>query len=108
MKNINVALVRLLQFVVFVIFTFIVMVYFGTMILLPLDAVVLIIKVLTAVGFNGFIATFVAVPVIAYLGMRVYKMPELSKLIIDTGIELFNMGKAKIEAFNILAESAKA
>ena len=35
MKKVNVALVRFLQFVVLVLFTFIVMLYFGALVLLP-------------------------------------------------------------------------
>ncbi|MGR9051490.1 MAG: hypothetical protein ACU84J_02460 [Gammaproteobacteria bacterium] len=108
MKKLNVALVRLLQFVVFVLFTFMVLIYFGTFILLPLDAAVLLIKLCTVVGLNGFIAAFVAVPAIAYLGLKVYKIPGLVKIIIDTGVELVNTGKSKVEAFNALAETAKA
>ena len=46
MKNLSLAMVRLSQFVVFVLFTFMVLVYFGTLILLPLDVVVLISKLL--------------------------------------------------------------
>lgn len=107
MKNINVALVRLLQFVVFVLFTFMVLIYFGAMILLPLDAAVLLIKLFTAVGLNGFIAAFIAVPIVAYLGMKAYKIPGLVKMVIDTGIELVNTGKSKIEAFNTIADSVK-
>lgn len=108
MKNINVALVRLLQFVVFVLFTFMVLIYFGVMILLPLDAAVLLIKLFTVFGLNGFIAAFIAVSAVAYLGMKVYKIPGLVKMIIDTGVELIGTGKSKIEAFNAIADSVKA
>lgn len=107
MKNVNVALVRLLQFVVFVFFTFMVLTYFGAMILLPLDAVVLLIKLLAVVGLNSFIAAFIAVPVVAYLGLKVYKIPGLCKMIIDTGVELVTIGKAKVDAFNSVAESVR-
>lgn len=107
MKNVNVALVRLLQFVVFVLFTFMVLIYFGSMVLLPLDAAVLLIKLFTAIGLNGFIAALIAIAAVAFLGLRAYKIPGLSTMIIDTGVELVNTGKAKINAFNGLAESVK-
>lgn len=107
MKNVNVALVRLLQFVVFVLFTFMVIVYFGAMILLPLDAAVLLIKLLTVFGLNSFIAAFIAIPAVAYLGLKVYRIPGLGKMIVDTGVELVSMGKAKIESFNSVAESVR-
>ncbi|MGR8932427.1 MAG: hypothetical protein ACU836_17515 [Gammaproteobacteria bacterium] len=103
MKNLNVALVRLLQFVVFMLFTFIVLVYFGTMILLPLDIVVLISKLLG----GSLIGVLIAVPVVAYLGKIVYTTPGLIQMIIDGGIDLVHTGKQRVEAFNKFAETAK-
>jgi hypothetical protein len=67
-----------------------------------------LIKLFTAIGLNGFIAAFVAVPAVAYLGLRVYKIPGLCAMVIDTGIELVNTGKSKIDAFNAIADSVKA
>ncbi|MCF6249845.1 MAG: hypothetical protein L3J75_01055 [Methylococcaceae bacterium] len=107
MNKVNVALVRLLQFVVFVLFTFMVLVYFGAMILVPLDLVVLIINILGVVGIGGLIAAVVAVPVVAYLGLIVYKTPGLVKMIVDTGLDLVTTGKERVEAFNKIAESVK-
>lgn len=107
MKNLNVALVRLLQFVVFVLFTFIVLVYFGTMILLPLDLVVLMAKFLNVFGIGTLFGAIVAVPVVAYLGKIVYNTPGLIQMIIDNGIDLVNLGKQRVEAFNKFAEAAK-
>lgn len=107
MKNLNVVLVRLLQFVVFALFTFIVLVYFGTMILLPLDIVVLITKLLHVLGIGTLFGAIVAVPVVAYLGKIVYSTPGLIQMIVDNGIELANIGKQRVEAFNKLAEAAK-
>lgn len=107
MKKVNVGLVRLLQFVVFVLFLFMVMVYFGTFLLLPLDAAVLLIKLMTAFGMNGILATAVAVPVIAYLVLMVYRMPGLCKILLDMGMDLVNTGKARVEEFNKMAEALK-
>jgi hypothetical protein len=107
MNKVNVALVRLLQFVVFVLFTFMVLVYFGAMILVPLDLVVLIMKVLGVVGIGGLFGALIAVPVVAYLGMMVYKTPGLVDIILETGLGLVKTGKEKVEAFNKIAESVK-
>lgn len=106
--KINVALIRLFQFVVFVLFTFMVMAYTFAMILLPLDAVVMLIKLFSMFGINAIISTFIAVPAVGYLGMMVYKTPALCQLIIETGIDLVNTGKARIEAFNEIVETVKA
>jgi len=105
MKKVNVALVRLVQFVVFVVSVFMVIVYFGAMVLLPLDAVVLLIKLMSVVGLNGFIAAFVAVPAVGYLGLIVYKTPGLCKMVVDMGVELIKTGKTRVEAFNEIAEA---
>ena len=107
MKKVNVALVRLLQFVVFVVSIFMVMAYFGAMVLLPLDAVVLLIKLMGIVGLNGFIAAFIAVPAVAYLGLIVYKTPGLCKMVVDAGVDLIKSGKTRVEAFNEIADAVK-
>ena len=107
MKKVNVALVRLLQFVVFAVSIFMVIVYFGAMVLLPLDAVVLMIKLMGVVGLNGFIGAFIAVPAVGYLGLIVYKTPGLCKMIVDIGVDLVKTGKLKVEAFNEIANTVK-
>lgn len=107
MKKINLALVRLLQFIVFTLFTFMVIAYFGAIILLPLDAVSLLIKLLGLAGLHGFIGALVAVPVVAYLCLIVYRTPDLGKMIVDTGLELAQTGKARVEEFNAIASAVK-
>ena len=108
MKKVNVALVRLLQFMVFVLFTFMVIAYFGAFLLLPLDAIVLLTKLLGVVGLNGFIGALLAVPAVGYLCLNVYKMPGLCQMVIDTGVDLVKTGKARVEAFNDIVNAVKA
>jgi hypothetical protein len=107
MKNIDFVLVKFIQFIVFVLFTFIVLSYFGILVLVPLDILALFVKIADLFGINGFIAALVGAAGIGYLGLSVYKMPSVVKMLIDTGVELVQTGKAKIEAFNQLAEAAK-
>ena len=108
MKKINIALVRLLQFVVFVLFTFMVIAYFGAMVLLPLDMIALLIQLMTAIGFNGFIAALLAIPAVGYLCLIVYRTPGLCQMVIDTGVELVKTGKTKVEAFNDIIKTVEA
>jgi hypothetical protein len=75
------------------------------MILLPLDLVALLIKLLGLFGLSSLIAALIAIPVIGYLSFSAYKIPGLGKMIIDTGIDLINIGKARVEAFNEIAEN---
>ena len=107
MKKVNVALVRLVQFVVFVIFTFVVIVYFGAMVLIPLDALVMISKLLGLVGINTFVGVIIGLPIVGYLGKMVYNTPGLIAMIMETGMDLIKTGKNKVEAFNEIAESIK-
>ena len=108
MKKVNVALVRLLQFVVFVVFTFVVIAYFGAMVLLPLDAIALLIKLMGVVGIHGFIGALIAIPVVGYLCLMVYKTPGLCKMVVDTGVDLVKTGKLRVEAFNEIVDAVKA
>lgn len=104
-KKVNIALVRLLQFVVFVLFTFMVTAYFGAMVLLPLDLIALLIKFLGLFGLHGFIGALLAIPAVGYLCLIVYKTPGLVSMIVDTGVDLVKTGKTRVEAFNgIVAE----
>ncbi|QWF71621.1 hypothetical protein KEF85_03845 [Methylomonas paludis] len=107
MKNLNVVLVRFLQFVVFTLFTFIVLVYFGTLVLLPLDIVVLITKLLETIGIGSLFGAIIAVPVVAYLGKIVYQTPGLVSLLIENGLQLVDTGKQRVDAFNKIAAAAK-
>lgn len=108
MKKVNIALVRLLQFLVFVVFTFTVLVYFSAMVLLPLDAVAIMIKLFGLFGLNTLIGALIAIPVVGYLAMTAYKIPGLFKMMIDTGLDLVSTAKIRVEAFNSIVESVKA
>ncbi len=107
MKKINIALVRLIQFVVFVVFTFVVIVYFAAMVFIPLDALVMISKLLGVVGINTFIGALIGLPIVGYLGKMVYQTPGLVGMVMETGMDLIKTGKDKVEAFNKIAESVK-
>lgn len=107
MNKINFFLVKLLQFVVFAVFTFVVIAYFGAMILLPLDAVAILVQLMGVVGIHGFIGALIAIPAVGYLCMIVYKTPGLCDMILEIGLDLVKTGKAKVDAFNPIADSVK-
>jgi hypothetical protein len=108
MKKVNVALVRLLQFIVFVLFIFMVIVYFGAMVLLPLDAIALLIKLMGVFGLHGFIGALIAIPIVGYLCLVVYKTPGLCKMVVDTGVDLIKTAKLRVDAFNDIINAVKA
>ena len=108
MKKVNVALVRLLQFIVFVLFIFMVIVYFGAMVLLPLDAIALLIKLMGVFGLHGFIGALIAIPLVGYLCLVVYKTPGLCKMVVDTGVDLIKTAKLRVDAFNDIIDAVKS
>ncbi len=108
MKKVHFVLVKLLQFVVFAVFTFAVLAYFGALVLLPLDAVTILVKLMGVVGIHGVIGALVAIPAVGYLCMMVYKTPGLCDMIIETGLDLIKTGKSKVDAFNPIADAVKA
>ena len=107
MKKLNFYLVKLLQFVVFAVFTFVVLTYFGAMVLLPLDAVAILVKLMGVVGIHGFIGAVIAIPVVGYLCMMIYKTPGLCEMVLEVGVDLIKTGKAKVDAFNPIADAVK-
>lgn len=108
MKKLNYYLVKLLQFVVFAVFTFGVLTYFGALVLLPLDAVAILVKLMGLVGIHGLIGAAVAIPAVGYLCLMVYKTPGLCQMILEIGLDLIKTGKSKVDAFNPIAEAVKA
>lgn len=97
--KVDTALIRVFQFVTFVLFTFMVLAYGGAMLLLPLTLLTQIIRLLSAIGLPGFISALAALGAVAYLGNRLYQMPVLYKSVIDTGTELVKFGYEKIMQF---------
>jgi choline-glycine betaine transporter len=90
------------------VFTFVVIAYFGAMVLLPLDAIALLVKLMGVVGIHGFIGALIAIPAVGYLCLMVYKTPGLCKMVVDTGVDLIKIGKLKVEAFNEIVDAVKA
>lgn len=107
MKFVNVALARLFQFIVFVIFTFAVLVYFGTFLLLPLNILVQLINLFALIGLPNIIAAVLAAALLAYIGYLVYRMPDLYKTVMDIGVELVMFGYSQVKRFEKIVKSIK-
>ncbi len=107
MKQLDVTLIRILQFYVFVFFTFLVLAYFGALLLLPLSLLVNLVRILTVIGLSEVISVLFALPVVVYLGYLVYGMPRLTKIIVDTGLELVSIGQMRIKGFDEIVATLK-
>lgn len=108
MNALNIAIVRVLQLVVFLLFTFIVLTYFGTLILIPLDVVTKLSALLTWVGLPGVLAAVFAIAIVAYLGFLIYKIPRLLTMLMEIGFELAMIGQSRVYEFNDIVASINA
>jgi hypothetical protein len=104
--NLNVALAKTFKFVTFVIFTFMTLVYFGVLLLLPLDILFQIIRLVHGIGLPTVIAVVVGVGALFYVGKAVAAMPALYELLLDIGKEIVTFGHAQIQRFDALIQEA--
>lgn len=100
MKQIDVVLVKVLQFFVLVLFTFMVLSYFGVLLMLPLAILVHLIQILTFTGLPGAISLLLALPIVAYLGYKVYRIPGMVELLASIGFELVAIGHTRVKEFD--------
>lgn len=105
--KIELALTSVLKFLTFVLFTFMVLVYFGLLLLLPLDVLTQLIRIFSAVGLPTFIAAILSIGAVGYLGYTVYRMPQLYQLLLDIGVELIAFGHSQLKRFDPLIEAAR-
>lgn len=108
MNRINIALVRIVQLIVFLLFTFIVLTYFGTLVLIPLNVLTQISAMLTLVGLPGALAAVLSLPIVGYLGFLVYKIPRLLSTVLEIGFELAIIGQSRVCEFNDIVASIGA
>ncbi|HUL13125.1 MAG TPA: hypothetical protein VLU73_13270 [Methylococcaceae bacterium] len=105
--KLNLILAKAFQFVIFVLFTFMALVYFGALLIVPLGVMAQPIKFLSAIGLPTVLSLATGIAILAYLGLAVSKMPELYKLVIDIGVDLVTFGHTQIKRFDPLIEVAK-
>jgi hypothetical protein len=106
-KNLNLAVVRFIQFGAIVFYSYILFIYVGALFLLPLAGIYHLYSILSFIGFNAFLAALFAIAMIAsviYLG---YKIPNFFLVIRDSGLELANLGFNQVKKFSEIAEKIK-
>jgi len=106
--KLNLILAKVFQFVIFVLFTFMALVYFGALLIVPLGVMAQPIKFFSAIGLPSVLSVIIGISILGYLGLAVSRMPELYKLVINIGIDLVSFGHTQIKRFDPLIEVAKA
>jgi hypothetical protein len=102
--KINLLLAKAFKFITFVLFTFMALVYFGVLLIVPLDIMTQIIRLFHGIGLPTVVAAALGIGGLAYLGLMVSRMPELYRLVIDIGVQLVSFGHAQIKRFDALIE----
>jgi len=105
--KIELVLTSLFKFLTFVLFTFSVLVYFGFLLLLPLDILTQLIRIFTAFGLPTLLAGTLSVGAVGYLGYAIYQMLQLYQLVLDIGVELIAFGHAQLKRFDPLIDVAR-
>jgi hypothetical protein len=105
--NLNFLLTKLFQFVTFALFIFMTLVYFGVLLLLPLDFLFQVVRLLHSMGLPAPVSLPISGALLVYIGYQIYRMPDLYTLVIDIGRQLITFGHAQIKRFDPLIELTK-
>lgn len=105
--KIDLLLAYLFKFVTFVLFSFMVLVYAGLLVLLPLDILFQVVRLLAAIGLPILIAIAAGIGALGFLGCRVYHMPTLYRLVLDVGWQLVGFARDQIKRYDALIESTR-
>jgi len=98
------SLVKVFKFVTFVFFTFTSLLYFGILLLLPLDILFQVVRIFHAIGLPTILSGAIGVGALAYLGLAISKMPEFCGLVMDIGKQLIAFGHQQIKRWDDLVE----
>lgn len=105
--NIDLVLIRFFQFILFAVFVFIILVYFGTLLLIPLDLLFQLQSLLVFIGIPAILAVLVTGGVVVYFGLTLWKKPEIWRYLLDTGMTLFNFAVDQVKGMEKMAIAAK-
>ncbi|MEE9412221.1 MAG: hypothetical protein V3V22_04125 [Methylococcales bacterium] len=105
--NIDLVLIRFFQFILFAVFVFIVIVYFATLMLIPLDLLFQLQRILVFIGIPAMIAVLLTMGAVAYAGYTLWKKPEIWRFLLDVGMSLFNMAVDRVKEMEKMASAAK-
>lgn len=106
--KVNVALIKLLQFITFSLFLFSALIYTGTFLLLPLDVLYQVTRGLQALGLPVVPALAAGCGVLAYAGYSLCKCTGLCEAIVETGVELLQFGSQQARRFDARAVKSGA
>jgi hypothetical protein len=105
--NIDLILIRFFQFILFAVFIFIVIVYFCTLLFIPLDLLFQLQRVLVFIGIPAVVSVLLTGGFVVYAGLTLKKKPEIWRYMLDTGTTLFNFAVEQVKGMEQMAIAAK-
>lgn len=106
MKTLDMALVRLLQLLVLLFFTFAVLLWYGCALLIPLALWMNLTEFFSTLT-NPMIATTMSLAIITILTLYLSKIPKLLETFLATGIDLIKLGHGSIHRLSKVARAIR-
>ncbi|HHJ80125.1 MAG TPA: hypothetical protein ENJ65_00665 [Candidatus Tenderia electrophaga] len=106
MKSIDVALVRFLQFLVLLFFTFAVFLWYGCIALAPLAIWVNLTDFFSA-AFSPITSAIIAFIIIGAIGVYLSTIPKLVETFMITGADLIRLGNSSVKRMGEMLEAVK-
>ncbi len=106
MKTVDMAFVRLLQFMVLLFFTFVVFLWYGIATLIPLALWVNLTDFFSG-AFGPIMSTIISLIMIGALGFYLAKIPKLIETFLATGVDLIKLGNTSIRRMGDIAAAVK-
>ncbi|CAL1241407.1 hypothetical protein [Candidatus Methylocalor cossyra] len=102
--KLDVVLAKVFKFITFLLFTFMALVYFGVLLVLPLDVLFQVTRIFHGIGLPTVLSAGLGIAVLAYLGYRVSQLPRLYMTVLDIGVQLISFSQGQIKRFDALTE----
>ncbi len=106
MKSIDIALVRFLQFLVLLFFTFAVFLWYGFATLMPLALWVNLTSFFSA-AFGPITSLIIALVILGAIGVYLSTIPKLVETFLATGVDLVKLGYSSVKRMGEMLEAVK-
>lgn len=97
--------VRLIQLMVALFFTFCALSWFGSLLVLPLAVWFNLIDLLSVIGFNALFAAVISIPLVVAGLYYLHLIPQLSWTLFDIGMNVVHLGLANFQRLDNIARN---
>jgi len=102
------ALIRLFQFIFIALFSLLVLMYYSSLVLVPIFLIIQALPLLTWVYNGGGVPILILIGVLVYTANFLYRQRGIFDLVSETGKELIQIGRKQYDLFQQIAERVKS